>query len=372
MKAHTFRFSCFDAIMSSAKSGTPLSRPPSILRNSLQPIHPHLESLKMKTRSATAREVPTQVQASIPPTDVGMLTKLPEEIRNMIYELVLTQPEELELQCYQPHCDELEFVIDGQSSTRVIGQEVAPVKHKRVPQRRGQRWTSKGWVEVPSKSALLQVNKQLNEEATSILYGTNSFSFTTSRALERFLKQIGDNKWYLRTVSLSYPRNINDVNQAVQGLMAARRLRKIRLIDVPVTRETSIITPQNPSFGLSMNFASMCLPILRSLEAMAKSDNVRMDILNVLEIHHWGCKVVGIHSRKSDCPKGHRHTCLGRPNAANCGGINKDLCVKYRETHELSNTILKETVSMLTNPSAFGALMEGTEDESEDQPEGGS
>lgn len=121
---------------------------------------------------------------------------------NRIYKFVLVEENPVKLQSYQPS-EKLYYNINGRLTSRFADKEVAPVNHSRDSQHRGQHWNGMFWTEIPSKTALTQVNKQLNSEASSILYGCNTFDFTTTVALERFLNQIGDNKKYLRAVGLS-------------------------------------------------------------------------------------------------------------------------------------------------------------------------
>jgi hypothetical protein len=203
-------------------------------------------SLNMLTRAQLAREQalannppqatpPVQLQQQQTPAGLGDLGILPPEIRNRIYHLVLPQPERFNLQTYQPH-GELQYVIDGKPTSRFAGQEVAPVDHKRKTEHRCQRRANNEWVQVPSSTALVQLNKQFQAETSSILYGSNKFEFTSTRALERFVIQIGENKKHLREVGLRWQPDGHDAvvgRRAMEALCAAKSLHTVSICGVP-------------------------------------------------------------------------------------------------------------------------------------------
>lgn len=144
--------------------------------------------------------------------DCGDLEKLPPEIRNEIYALALVQAEPFALCNFDGDQKRLgESAGRGRNAPKMNKEwarsdkaKVAPVGHRRNRKARGYTGVGSKYVEVPSNVALTRVNKQLNVETSSVLYGFNFFNFKTTCALERFLKQIGNNKQHLRTVGLSY------------------------------------------------------------------------------------------------------------------------------------------------------------------------
>lgn len=153
-------------------------------------ISNHSAIIKMETRRMTAQNkkdannpIPVKVSHEIQPqqtvADLGDLGKLPPELRNKIYEIVLAQPAVVKLQSYEAR--KQRYVGDAEATpSHRVHHQVAPVDHKRNPAHRGQQFVAGKWIEVPSKTALVQVNKALNAETSSILYGFNSFDFTST------------------------------------------------------------------------------------------------------------------------------------------------------------------------------------------------
>lgn len=111
-------------------------------------------SLARAKRAATANNQFTHQSVA----SMGTLDNLPPEIRNRINKMVLVEPERVKLQCYQP-LDKLTYVVNGKAASRTARDEVAPVDHKRISRHRGRQWIGKEWIEVPSKTALTQVNR---------------------------------------------------------------------------------------------------------------------------------------------------------------------------------------------------------------------
>jgi hypothetical protein len=248
-------------------------------------------SLNMLTRGQLARETalannppqatpPDKPQPQHTSAGLGDLEKLPAEIRNKIYKLLLVEPGRFNLQTYQPH-SELQYMIDGKPISRVAGQEVAPVDHKRNTKHRCQKIVKNGWVEVPSSTALVQLNKAVQAETSSILYGSNKFEFTTTKALDRFLIQIGENKKYLREVGLRWLPYGHDAvtgHRAMMALVAAKSLHTVSICGFPASRSERYTRIYMRTHVL------MCLPVLKSLVQSFAQKNQSSDILEVLKV----------------------------------------------------------------------------------------
>ena len=224
---------------------------------------------------------PTQAEK-----DFGTLAKLPPELRNRIYKLVLVKDGPVKLQCYQPpgKLDSLQCVRDGKRIFRVADEYVAPVGHKRDPDHRGRYWNGWRWIEIPSKTALTMVNKKLNSETSSILYGCNTFDFTTTVALERFLNLIRNNKQHLRAVGLSCSpvgHSLASGNRAVTALMAANSLHTLRLTNCPVEHIQMDLQLVRNSIK---NHVEMFAPLLASIHASLQASGQGKDILNAVQI----------------------------------------------------------------------------------------
>jgi hypothetical protein len=284
---------------------------------------------------------------------MGDFGRLPPEIRNRIYELLLHEPQVVKLQSYQPR-DKLSYMVDGEVTSRLASNEVAPVNHKRNTAHRGQEWDGEKWVEVPSKLALLQVNKHINAEISSMLYGFNSFEFTTSIALERFLQQIGDNKQYLREVGLTFhPGGYVAVagRRAMLALIAAKNLHTVSLSNVPV--ETIEADAYYARTYLTM-YVQMCLPRLAPLHATLQANGQGADVLDVLKFNR---RLPGDrpHPTEIDCrgPGYCFRTCFWhRPDKfdfhlteVDCSDKCGDWCKQYRERYEWLGAALRDEVA---------------------------
>lgn len=228
---------------------------------------------------------PDKIMPPKAPAGLGNFGLLPPELRNRIYNYFLLEPESVKLQSYQPR-GELHYVINGKPMSRVVGQEVAPIDHKRKTERRGQELVGKDtWIEIPSKTALSQVNKQMRAEACSILYGSNSFEFTNVKALQRFLTQIGDNKKYLRAVGLRWSRRganpeLLHGRRVFRDLIVAKSLHTLSICEFPLN--------DDPVYKARYirRHVWMCLPLLRSLHKTLKANNSSTSVLDMLKIDH--------------------------------------------------------------------------------------
>ena len=284
---------------------------------------------------------------------IGTLDKLPPELRNRIYEMVLVEPERVKLQCYQPP-DKQYYVTNGKATSRTARDEVAPVNHKRNSRYRGQQWDGKKWKEVPSTTALTQVNKQLNAETSSVLYGSNFFDFTTTAALERFLKQIGNNKQQLRAVGLSYHpygHSITAGDRAVVALTAAQSLHTVSLTNFPIEH----VDPKSIRMRRSViDYVEMFAPLLTSLHTRLQARGQGDDVLSVLKItrrlpgerpqrkekrchSRWGCGNTCVWHRP-DKPIYH----LAEED---CGETCRQVCEPYRRRYEYLRAALKKEVA---------------------------
>lgn len=248
----------------------------------------------MMTRSKQAlseqgTNPPNQVKVSkpqLPVADLGDLSRLPPELRNKIYEMVLTQPATVKLQSYEARKPRYVEELEDEAPSHHARHQVAPVDHKRNPAHRGQQFVAGKWVEVPSKTALVQVNKVLNAESSSILYGFNSFEFTSTLALERFLIQIRGNKLFLRSVGLQWTPSGHSLpagRRAMEALLSAKSLHTVSLTSVPIhnDRIDSELTRTH-----IRQHVEMFLPILKARLADYKKadEGTRPDVPDILKV----------------------------------------------------------------------------------------
>jgi hypothetical protein len=319
-----------------------------------------METRGMKASANSAAHVqPHQTVA-----DLGTLEKLPAELRNRIYKFVLVEKDRVKLQSYQPS-DKLYYKTNGKLTSRVADKEVAPVDHHRDSQHRGQRWNGMEWVEIPSKTALTMVNKLLNSETSSILYGCNTFDFTTTVSLERFLNQIGDNKKHLRAVGLSCSpvgHVFASGSRAMTALTVATSLHTLSVTNYPVEH----IEVDSELVKRSIrDHVEMFAPLLTSLHASLKARGRGADILNVVKInrHLPGDRP---HRAEISCAGYCRRSCVWhRPNKpvyhlteGVCSDTCRRVCQAYRTRWEYLEVALKKEVA-----TQLGLALPSQEDE---------
>lgn len=294
---------------------------------------------------------------------MGTLEILPPEIRNMIYKFVLVEEKPVRLQSYQPS-NKLYYLTNGKATSRVANKEVAPVDHKRDSKHRSQQRYGKQWVEVPSKTALTQVNKKLNSETSSILYGFNTFDFTTLNALEWFLNQIGDNKKYLRAVGLmngSRGHTFASSRRAMTALMVARSLHTLSISNLPIED----IDVNGDALRLFIRgHVEMFAPLLTSLHASLQARGRGTDILNVVKINRRlpedrppRTEIRCDGYCRSTCFWHRRETPVYHLAEGDCSDRCNETCQEYRATYEYMKAIVKEEVAIelgLALPSQEG------------------
>ncbi|KAF2661370.1 hypothetical protein K491DRAFT_710944 [Lophiostoma macrostomum CBS 122681] len=134
--------------------------------------------------------------------------KLPGELRNRIYEYALTDPvNTITITSKRPGTSRAsrklmtrsDFAaqqqhIAGRDLTRVEVDNLKDAKHA------GQPW--KWFLNGRLNPNLLQVCKQIHQEATSFLYSGNHFQIMHHKALNNFLHQCGNNIEYIEIISL--------------------------------------------------------------------------------------------------------------------------------------------------------------------------
>lgn len=326
----------------------------------------HSSSFKMETRGMKASACRAANTASggfqphQTPAGMGTLETLPPELRNRIYKFVLVEEKPVKLQSYQPS-DKLYYRTSGKLTSRFADKEVAPVNHYRDLQHRGQHWNGMFWTEIPNKTALTQVNKQLNSETSSILYGCNTFDFTTTVALERFLNQIGNNKRYLRIVGLSCSplgHVFASGNRAMVALQVATSLHTLSVTNFPIEH----IDISSDRVRLSIReHVEMFAPLLTSLHATLQATGRGADILNVVKINR---RLPGDrpHRAEISCPGHCGRTCIWhRPDKpvyhlaeGDCSFPCNQVCLEYRTRYEYLKAVVKEEVAIklgLVSPS---------------------
>ena len=167
----------------------------------------------------------------------GSFTRLPAEIRNQIYRLVLiADPAYIDL------------------SPKTTRTDITNNKARQHHTRRLER-------EIKPSLRLLRVNKQINNEAASIFYGETEFRFTCSKGwyiLDAFLRTIGlKNQAFLRKIAIHVPWSGKSNDHFQEGLKESGGT--LRYIDLLIKR-----------LNLRPCSASMAFRIKRSVHVLEK------------------------------------------------------------------------------------------------------
>lgn len=215
-------------------------------------------------------------------SELGLLGKLPIELRNEIYDLVLVASQGFTLQAYG-HRGIMRYIIDGKPYVREAGCECAPVGHSRSAKHRLQQWRGKPqvWFEVPSKIALVHVNKTIQAETSPILYGANLFKFVSSKALEWFLIQIGDNKQHLRTIALTCGALELSKAPECRAMDSLATIKGIRALGLAGFWQYA---DDGTDHDLVEAFVTLCMPLLKALDAAFKAGNMGLNARDVLKV----------------------------------------------------------------------------------------
>lgn len=307
---------------------------------------------KLARTSRAAHNVDAGGEPHQTAADIGTLAILPSELRNRIYKFVLVEEEHVKLQSYQPS-DKSHYVVDGKPTSRVVDREVAPVDHKRDSKHRGQQWNGEEWIEISSKTALTMVNKQLNAETSSVLYGCNTFDFTTTVSLERFLNQVGDNKKYLRAVGLACSpvgHVFASASRAMTALTAATSLHTLSVTNSPVEH----IEMDSELVKRSIrDHVEIFAPLLASLHAPLQALGRGADVLNVIKIDRR-LPEDRPHRAEISCAGYCGRSCVWhRPDKPvyhlaerDCSDTCRQVCQAYRARYEYLKAVMKEEVAI--------------------------
>ena len=227
--------------------------------------------------------------------DCGDLEKLPPELRNEIYALVLVQAEPLllcnfggkqksmgERKSPRFHAPRME-----NECARTIKPKVAPVGHKRSLNRKGHEYVQGKWVEVPSNVALLCVNKKTHTEAALVLYSRTKFRFRKVDTMRRFVSLIENNIRYIRDFGIlaggwEYRRGFRAVRYVIEALAAAKSMHTFEISHVDICPNVS---PRFRKYYPGSNkIVKLCRPLLESLKIAYKAGDLKASILEVLKI----------------------------------------------------------------------------------------
>lgn len=135
------------------------------------------------------------------------------------------------------------------------------------------------WVDAPPiENAIIFVNKATYLEATAVLYGSNTFTFKTTTALDHFLDTIGMRAQHLRHVIISPKGYVKSTAKSAMVKLAdvATELRRIEFY------HDEFCPYDDPKTPRIRNLVQNCAPLLRTLKKEFANRNV--DVSQILKI----------------------------------------------------------------------------------------
>lgn len=195
------------------------------------------------------------------------LSDLPLEIRQKIYALLLTSPEEFTI---RPVSD---YSKNIHSHTVLSGHRLPSV------------------IDV----ALTRVSKQIRADTLPLLYGgDHKFNFLSSKTLKTFLEQIGFARKHLRHISIygagyEHPTSIfcTAFRDAMGLLALAGGLQSFTVshLDFCATSKRSRFSTRDLD-----HFADACVPLLSILNYARKRNGLKGSVLDIIKIQLLECE----------------------------------------------------------------------------------
>ncbi|KAF2165070.1 hypothetical protein M409DRAFT_24456 [Zasmidium cellare ATCC 36951] len=127
-----------------------------------------------------------------PINDFFRFMDFPPEIRNIVYDMLFQEAEDIEIVTFK---------------SKFSGQRAVRRGFKRQSKHPGDTWNPQksNWEhQTPSVHSLLKTCQQIKEEAAPVAYGSNRFSFNGLPELKAFLSGIGTMRQFLRQIRLVY------------------------------------------------------------------------------------------------------------------------------------------------------------------------
>ncbi len=229
---------------------------------------------------------------------------LPAEIRNMIFSYLLEEEKPIVM-----------------ATAKRVNHPRRPVRidwNSRNERNAGLDWDTKAgeWRnKPPSALSLLRANKQIFEEAASIVYG-NHFKFLKFACLKIFLESIGDMRRFLRHITIGRTGyNRNQATPIFKNLKESVNLRTLTFGHEDVCRDSW-------SYGTSTttteSFVRQIMPVLESIRKNHPKDE--LNILDIIKINWTNC---------TDCdtrPDAMTAVCRRSVTSAYWGGMGDGRC----------------------------------------------
>lgn len=213
--------------------------------------------------------------------DAGNLGKLPPEIRKEIYAHLLVEDKAIPIR---------RLMTTGKkqrgktTEPRAARMDKRPLKHAgKAYDRRNRVWVNVPLCTSRGTTSLLRVNKLIGYEAAQVLYGSNQFAFENAGALERFVRQIGDNLPHLRCISIIGEGILfmglwSSMDRAIEALTVAKGLRTLEF--------SHLAFCDSGRFWESKikEVVEHCVPLLAALQAAFQANDLNHNVLHILKI----------------------------------------------------------------------------------------
>ncbi|KAM0712373.1 hypothetical protein Q7P37_011468 [Cladosporium fusiforme] len=198
---------------------------------------------------------------------LGQLGRLPAEIRQEIYTLVLKYDSLIPIEMWSE------------------SQPVSLDLHKCYENKTVYASWTWSWHSV-RPSALLKASKRLKDEAAPVLYGSNIFIFRNTEHLYFFLRQSPEMSQYLRHIMIAMLPILENVflKKAGLALVVAKNLRRLEISHVDFCRMTDFADAAEKLDEDIKILVENFLPMLQSLQANIKAADVDVNILDITTI----------------------------------------------------------------------------------------
>ncbi|KAK4892607.1 hypothetical protein LTR27_008883 [Elasticomyces elasticus] len=199
---------------------------------------------------------------------------LPPELRVMVYELLLQEPAPIQVWSYKP----------THKPRRPCRATFRDVKlHGKLD------WIAQTgkWVGQPSTcvKTLFRINKQIFNEAVSVLYGTNTFEFAIALDLRLFLQTIGDMRKHLRQLRLTNLQGYAPTHRlpVFDLLRDAKGMRTIRYHHAMICEDASVTKDDRGLDALIKDSTGLLKVLYKAQEEGAEG----VDVLGLFVFEHY-------------------------------------------------------------------------------------
>lgn len=199
-----------------------------------------------------------------PYTKYFQLLKLPLDIRRMIYDELLLDPEPIDITTYKPKGAPRHAVSYQLAFRREIGS-----------------WNSetrKFQFRTTNNIGVMQVNRQIRQEASTAVYGGNTFRFDKFNTCQLFFARLGDIRCHIRHIEF-----FADAYQKTKSrgmFLELKNVKRMRTIEISY-REFDDLLAGGPHIWTAEQLAADCKIMMTALHEFRQG---RSNLPSVLEL----------------------------------------------------------------------------------------